>query len=129
MQMRDDAWRFLNGTPHIPALYAAQTGLRVIDQVGVQVIREKSIHQTTRLLDLADEYGFKTTTPKNPEQRGGTVAVDVPHGYETMKELIRREFLVDYRPKAGIRLSPHFYNSDEELELTIKEIRKIQEGA
>ena len=51
--------------------------------------------------------------------------IDVPNGYEITKELGRRDFLVDYRPGAGIRVAPHFYSKDEELELVIREIRQL----
>jgi kynureninase len=122
-----DAYRFLNGTPAIPALYAARAGYEIINEIGVEKIRAKSMRQTARLIELADEAGFRVNTPRNPCQRGGTVTVDVPRGQEVAKELARRDFLVDYRPGAGIRIAPHFYSRDEELDLTIGEIRKILE--
>lgn len=120
-----DGFRFLNGTPSVPALYAVQPGLAIIAQVGVEAIRAKSVRQTTRLIELAQERGFHVSASTDPARRGGTVAIDVPYGYEVSRELIRREFLVDYRPQAGIRISPHFYSSDEEIELTIREIDDI----
>jgi kynureninase len=120
-----DAFRFLNGTPAIPALYAARAGHEIIQEIGVDKIRAKSVRQTSRLIELADEAGFRVNTPRDPCRRGGTVTVDVPRGQEVARELARREFLVDYRPGAGIRIAPHFYSKDEELDLTIREIRKI----
>lgn len=125
MDYRTDGFRFLNGTPGVPALYAVQPGLDIIAEVGVAAIRAKSVRQTARLLELAQERGYRVSASPDPERRGGTVAIDVPHGYEVSRELIRREFLVDYRPKAGIRVSPHFYSTDEELELTLREIDDI----
>jgi kynureninase len=121
----DNAFRFSNGTPNIPAMYAARSGYEIINEVGVESIREKSKRQTAKLIDLAEEAGFRVNTPKNPEQRGGTVSIDVPNGYDVNKELSRRDFLVDYRPGAGIRVAPHFYSKDEELALVIQEIRSI----
>jgi kynureninase len=126
MDYADDAFRFLNGTPAIPALYAARAGYEIILDAGVERIRAKSVHQTTRLIELAQEAGFRVRTPLNPLERGGTVVIDVPHGVEMTKELSRRHFLVDYRPGAGIRVAPHFYSQDEEPELVIGEIRKLQ---
>src|SRR5262249_47764019 len=124
---REDAARFLHGTPAIPALYAAQAGVKILQQVGKDKIRAKSTRQTQRLMDLAREYGFRTTAPVDPERRGGTVAIEAPHAYEVARALLDREILVDYRPKAGIRISPHFYTSDEELDVTVHEIKKILE--
>ncbi len=125
IEFADDAFRFLQGTPNIPGLYAARSGYEIIHEVGVENIRAKSMRQTQRLIELADEAGFPVNTPRNPDQRGGTVTVDVPNGYEVTEELLRRDFLVDYRPGAGIRIAPHFYTKDEELELVIREIQSI----
>jgi kynureninase len=93
--------------------------------VGVDNIRAKSIRQTSLLMELAGEAGYRVNSPTDPRQRGGTVTVDVSHGLEVTKELLRRDFLVDYRPGAGIRIAPHFYTKDEELELVIREIQSI----
>jgi len=121
----DDAYRFLNGSPNIPGMYAARTGYEIISEIGVENIRKKSMAQTSLLIDVAEEAGFRVNAPRDPQKRGGTVAIDVPNGYEVTKELLRRDFLVDFRPRAGIRVAPHFYSKDEELDLTVREIRKI----
>jgi kynureninase len=121
----ESVFRFLNGTPNIPAMYSARSGYEIVNQIGVQAIREKSVRQTTRLIELADDAGFPVNTCRNPEQRGGVVVLDVPDGQEVTRELARRQILVDYRPQAGIRVAPHFYTTDEELEHTVSEIRSI----
>jgi len=120
--------RFLHGSPAIPALYAAQSGYKIINTIGVEKIREKNKRQTNYLIDLALEAGFKVTSPRDPEQRGGTITVAHEHAAAIAKELIRREFIIDYRPGAGVRISPHFYTTDEELELVIAEMKKIAES-
>ena len=119
--------RFLHGSPAIPALYAARSGYEVINQIGVEKIRAKSLRQTQRLVELGVEAGFRVTSPKDPAQRGGTVTVWDDNAAAIAKELIRREFIVDYRPGAGVRISPHFYTKDEELDLVISEMKKIRE--
>jgi kynureninase len=125
IRLRGDAFRFLHGTPGIPALYAATAGLEIVAQIGVDAIRAKSVRQVARLIDLARSEGFPVTVPERPDQRGGTVAIDPPHAYEVSRELLRRGFLVDFRPGAGIRVSPHFYTADEELEAVVREMRGI----
>src|SRR5437016_5546269 len=120
--------RFLHGSPAIPALYAAQSGYEIINTIGVEKIREKSVRQTQHLIELAQEAGFRVTSPKNPAHRGGTITVWDDHAAAITKELIRREFIVDYRPGAGVRISPHFYTKDEELELVIAEMKKISDA-
>jgi kynureninase len=121
----EDGYRFLNGTPAIPALYAASSGYEIIAEIGVQRIRQKSVRQTARLIELAQEAGFRVNGPRDPAERGGTVVIDVPDGAEVTRELLRRNFLVDHRPGAGIRVAPHFYSKDEELDLTIREMQAI----
>jgi kynureninase len=123
---RNDAWRFLHGTPSIPALYAARPGLEIVNRIGVDAIRAKSLRQTDRLLDLADRHGFRCTTPRTHALRGGTVAVDVENGHEISRSLKSLDILCDYRPGAGIRLSPHFYNRDDELDAAIDAIVDIR---
>jgi kynureninase len=121
----DSIFRFLNGTPNVPAMYAARSGYEIINDVGVENIRAKSLRQTARLIELAEDAGFKVNSPKNPAERGGTVVMDVPNGYEVTRELARRDCLVDYRPGAGIRVAPHFYSKDDEVDAIVAEIQKV----
>ena len=116
MEYSDDAFRWLSGTPVIPALYAAAEGPRIVRQAGVDAIRAKSVRQTSRIIGLADERGYRVHAPRDDARRGGTVAVDVPHAYEIAQVLLANDVLVDYRPGAGIRIAPHFYTTDEEIE-------------
>lgn len=123
--LRDDAFRFLNGTPHIPALYAAEPGIDIINQVGVERIRQRSLELTRHLMNRAREHGWRVHTPEDDDERGGTVTLDVPHGPEVLQELLSRDILVDYRPQAGIRASPHFYNTEQEIDHLAGEIASI----
>ena len=122
MEYTSGPFRWLNGTPVIPALYAAAEGPKILRRAGIQAIREKSVRLTTRLIELADDRGYKVKAPRDSAQRGGTVAVDVPHGYEVAQHLLSRDILVDYRVGAGIRIAPHFFTKDEELEEAVAEI-------
>jgi kynureninase len=123
---RDDAWRLFHGTPNISGLYAARPGLEIINEIGIEAIRAKSLKQTTRLLELAEQAGFRCTAPRDPARRAGTVAIDVDNGYEISQCLKSRDIHCDYRPGAGIRLSPHFYNRDDELDAAVAAISEIQ---
>ena len=127
MEYATGAFRWLNGTPVIPALYAAIEGPRIVRRAGIEAIRAKSMRQTSRLIQLADDRGFRVHASRDPERRGGTVAIRVPHAYEVSKALLARDILVDYRPDAGIRIAPHFYTSDDELEHAMAAIDEILE--
>lgn len=118
-------FRFLHGSPHVPCLYSAQAGYDIINEIGVERIRAKSLRQTQLLLEGALERGWRVNTPLDPARRGGTVIIDLEHGAAITKELIRREILVDYRPGAGIRIAPHFYTKDEEIDIALRAIDEI----
>lgn len=120
-----DIHRFLHGSPGVPALYAARTGYEIIGEIGVQRIRENSMRQTRRLIERAKANGLNVVTPADPARRGGTIAIDVEPGRAIAKELNRREILCDFRPGAGIRVSAHFYNTDDDLDRAVDEIRAI----
>jgi kynureninase len=128
LRYASDITRFLHGSPAIPALYAAISGYQIINEIGLEKIRAKNIRQTDYLISLAEEAGFRVTSPKSAAQRGGTITVAHEHAAAMAKELIRREFIIDYRPGAGIRISPHFYTTDNELELVIEEMKKISDS-
>ena len=125
MEPASGAWRWLGGTPTVPALYAAMDGPTIISEAGLPAIRAKSQRQTTRLIALADARGFAVTAPRDPARRGGTVAFDVPNGAAVAQALLSRDIVIDYRPGAGIRVAPHFYTTDEELEAFITALDDI----
>jgi kynureninase len=128
MEYTSGPFRWLNGTPVIPALYAAAEGPKIVRRAGIAAIRDKSLRLTSRLIALADARGYRVNAPRDPERRGGTVALDVPHGYEVAQQLLSRNVLVDYRVGAGIRIAPHFFTSEEELELAVSEIDSALES-
>jgi kynureninase len=125
MDYADGAWRWLGGTPVIPALFAATAGPRLLREAGMDAVRAKSLRQTSRLIELADARGFDVTVPREAARRGGTVAFDVPHAREVAQALLARDVIVDYRPGAGIRVAPHFYTSDAELDAAVEAIDEI----
>lgn len=128
IDLREDAFRFLNGTPPIPCYYAARPGVEIIAKVGVENIRRKSLHQTELIVARAEAADYPINTVRDPEKRGGTVIINPPHAYEVSREMIARGILVDYRPRAGIRISPHFYNSDAEIHVAMDAIADILES-
>jgi len=129
MAWGEPAWRFLNGTPNIPALYAARTGYQIIREIGVQSIRERSLELTGLIIKQAGEAGIEVTAPKNPAQRGGTVALRVPDPETVCAKLLAQNIIVDWRPRAGVRVSPHFYTTEEECRQVVDETAQILAGS
>ena len=117
--------RFQSGTPNVPSLYSARAGYEIVADIGVAAIREKSLRLTRRLMDLAHESGYRINTPEADAERGGAVIIDVPDGKNVAEELIRREIIIDYRPGAGIRMAPHFYNTADEIDHAMSVLNEI----
>ncbi|MFN6147447.1 MAG: aminotransferase class V-fold PLP-dependent enzyme [Planctomycetota bacterium] len=122
---RDDGQRFATGTPNVPALYAGKEGIATIAEVTVARIREKSMRQTKLLVEEAGRQGLAIRSPRDGSRRGGHVALDVPEGYAVCQALSAREIVVDFRPDAGLRVAPHFYNTDDEVVACVRAIRAI----
>jgi kynureninase len=121
----EQPFRFMQGTSNVPGFYTALPGLKIIRQAGLENIRAKSKKMTALLIELADQRGWPVNAPRDPEQRGGTVAINMPNAKEVCAELLRRDVLVDFRPNAGVRFSPHFYNTMEEIERAILTVDEV----
>jgi kynureninase len=116
LEPAEGAARFLTGTPNVPALHSATAGYEIVEEIGVERIRENSLRQTEYLIRLLDDAGFEVVSPREPERRGGSVVVRTPDFEAAHAELDRRDILCDFRPDAGLRFGPHFFTSDEELD-------------
>jgi len=127
VRLAETPWRFLNGTPNIPALFACRAGYRIVAGVGARRIRERSLQLTSHLMDAAGEAGFEVRTPREPARRAGTVSVWHEQAERLCEQLLRREIMCDFRPRAGIRLSPHFYNTEQECDHAIATLKELAE--
>jgi kynureninase len=125
LEYAEGAARFLTGTPNVPALYAATAGYELVEEAGIDRIRANSVRQTELFIELLDEAGFDVVSPREPERRGGSVVVRVPDFEAVHAELDARDILCDFRPDAGLRFGPHFFTTDEELELAVSAIEEI----
>ncbi len=123
----EGATRFLTGTPNVPALYAATAGYDLIEEVGVDRIRARSLEQTALLARLFGAAGFEAAGPRAPARRGGTVSIPLPEFEAVHRELGAREIVCDFRPGVGLRFGPHFFNTDAELEHAAQEALQIVE--
>ncbi len=128
MRYAADAWRMIGGTMAIPAIYTARAGWETIARLGVDRIRKKSLRQTRLLRDLVESRGFKVNTPHDDNARGGTICFDFDGADVVSRELSRRKFFHDYRPRCGLRVSPHFYTTDEELARFMSELDEVRKN-
>jgi kynureninase len=128
MRYAEDAWRMIGGTPAIPAVFTARAGWEVVRRLGVDAIRAKSLRQTALLRGLVEKRGFVVNTPRDDASRGGTICFDFPGADQVSKTLCQKRFFHDYRPRCGIRVSPHFYTTDEEIDRFVSELDRVRAG-
>jgi kynureninase len=122
----ETVWRYMGGTPAVAALYQARAGQRIIGEIGVRKIRDKSLVMTQACIDWIDELGLTLNSPRAAELRGGSLVFDFVGSADVCRELNRRKFYCDHRPQAGIRIAPHFYTKPEEIDLFFAELKKIR---
>jgi kynureninase len=115
--------RFWTGTPGIPSYLAARSGIETIARIGVDAIRAKSLRLTARMIAWADEYGWRVGSPREEARRGGTVCLDVPGAERVCQALLASDVLLDHRPGVGLRLAPHFYTREDEVDVVARRIR------
>jgi len=125
MRWAPGAARLLGGTPPVPAFQTARAGWEMVADIGVERIRVRSLEMTARLREAVEERGHAVRTPRPEDGRGGTLCFDVPEGERVVRELVARRFFCDWRPDCGVRVGPHFYNTDDELDAFVAELDAI----
>lgn len=125
IEFAEDGARFQSGTPNVSAWTIAQAGYRIVNEVGVPRIREKSLRQTQRIVDHAGGRSWAVRTPLDADRRGGTVTLDVPDSARVAAGLLERGVVIDHRPNAGIRIAPHFYTSDADIEVALAALDEL----
>lgn len=124
--LHEGVFRFLAGTPSISALYAAREGIETILKVGIQNIRNYSAELTKLILEQAQKFDLAIRTPLNPENRSGMVCIDLKDSRSLCDRLNEQKIIIDWRPDCGMRISPHFYNTKDEIDLFFSELSKLR---
>jgi len=130
MEYTKGSYRFMAGTPPIPSLYTALPGLKIIQKIGISQIRKKSLRQTALIIRMVKERGYRLFTPEEDNLRGGAISIGLPHAFSVKQALEKRGVKVDFRKGLEkepdvIRVAPHFYTQDEEIENLFEEIDEI----
>lgn len=125
---RNSALRFLAGTPNVPALYACRPTLKLQVELGAESIRQTSVQLTEYLRTALTEGGAILTSPADPALRNGMLCLQPPagrSGEEAVHQLGQEGIVVDYRPDCGVRVSPHFYSNESDLDRFVEAYTKL----
>ena len=125
IELADNPWHFLAGTLSIPAYYVARNAYRNLLEIGVETIREHNLALCRIIIDRAQAAGLSIHSPLDDERRTGFVAVDFPGSQAASKRLIEERYKLDWRPNCGLRLGPHFYNTQAEVERMMDRIVEL----
>jgi kynureninase len=126
MRYAPTMYRFGNGTPTIPGYVVAKPGHDLVREIGVARIRDHNVRLTTLLADLALERNLRVNTPLDPSLRTGWIGIDFEGAERVCKALVAERIFVDYRPGCGIRVGPHFYTTDEEIERFFSAVDRLK---
>ena len=127
LEFKDDARRFEMGTPALPTVHAALGGQQIIDEVTVPAIRQRNQSLAEMAIELAQAAGFHIRSAPDREDRSAIVMIGVEEPHAAVAQLAERDIIVDARP-GFVRISPHFYNVEPEIELVVDELRTWRDG-
>jgi kynureninase len=109
------ARRFEYGTPAVAAIYAARAGLALLAEVGVATVRERHMLLSQRLVEGAIAQGWTVRCPRVAAERTAIVTLEHPEPQRAVEALRANGVICDSRPGL-IRLSPHYFNTSEEMD-------------
>jgi kynureninase len=119
-------YRFGHGTPTIPGYLVAQPGHHLIAELGVPAIRRHNVRLTDLIAAMAQERGLRVNTPLEAERRTGWIAIDFDGADRACRALVAERVFVDYRPACGIRVGPHFYTTEEEIDALFRVLDRLR---
>lgn len=120
-------YRLGTGTPTIPGYLVAKPGHDLIRSVGVGRIRAHNVALTTRIIGMAQERKLRVNTPLEADKRTGWIGIDFDGSERVRAQLIEERVFIDYRPGCGIRVSPHFYTTKDEIDRFFASVDRLRE--
>src|SRR5690606_20492878 len=108
-------WRLMGGTPSVPAYYVARAAQKNLHEVGIETIRAHNLALSRIVIARAQAAGLTIHSPLDDARRTGFVAVDFPGSEQVSRQLVEERFKHDWRPGCGLRIGPHFYNTEDEV--------------
>jgi selenocysteine lyase/cysteine desulfurase len=120
-----DARRFEAGTPAVAAVYAGSAGLDMVLRIGAESIRQRTAGLVRALYESLHDAGYDLATPERDDERAGIVMVRSRDPPRAVKALAAEGIVVDHRP-GRVRVSPYFYNTEEEVARFVDALQRIE---
>jgi len=119
--LQADARRFEIASPPFSLVYGLISACRELNRLGLDFVWKRIQMLTDSLFDGLKELGFQVITPKPHHERAGIVTFKCQKAKETFEALERKRIIISYR-EGAIRVSPHFWNTEEEISLLLNEL-------
>jgi selenocysteine lyase/cysteine desulfurase len=127
LRLSETASRFEVGTPSFLSFVGAAEAIKMLLGFGIENIEKRVLRLTDHLIEAVKDLGLKLQTPEEPQHRSGIVNFKVKKPKEVVEHLKSKNIVVSARAN-GIRVSPHFYNTEEEIDKLVNEIKRLQQG-
>jgi selenocysteine lyase/cysteine desulfurase len=128
LEFAADGRKFEMGTPAVPSASIARGGMELVREIGIEALHERTIDLGALAIDAADAAGLRVRAVRDDARRGGIVCIEMADPKPVVDALAARGIVVDYRPGI-IRVSPAFYNTDEEVASVIGAIAELADRA
>jgi len=115
LTFKEDASRFHESHPGVPGIYGLDAALDLIFKIGIENIERRILHLTGLLIEGVKTLGIRIVSPLEEEYRSGIVMIEPKNREKAHEEMVRNSISTSLRA-TGIRVSPHFYNNEEDIE-------------
>ncbi|MFP3985280.1 MAG: aminotransferase class V-fold PLP-dependent enzyme [Candidatus Bathyarchaeia archaeon] len=122
LQLSETASRFEVGSPSFISFVGAAAAIQLLLDVGIEDIQSRILRLTDLLMESVENLGFQLTTPENKDNRSGIIHFLVDKAQKMEERLQSRGIVISARSK-GLRVAPHFYNTEEEIECLVRELK------
>jgi len=123
LRLSETASRFEVGSPSFISLAGAIEALEMLLNIGIESIERRILKITGHLIDAVEDLGLKLQTPEELHCRSGIVNFKIDKPQEVAEKLKNKGIVISARSH-GIRVSPHFYNTEEEIDKLVEEIKQ-----
>ena len=124
LDLSETATRYEVGCPSFISYAGADVAIKFLLDVGITRIQARVLKLTQQLIDSIEDLGLPITTPQDSLHRSGIIHFLIDHAQKKTEKLKEQGIIVSARSN-GIRVAPHFYNSEEEVRRFVNALTKV----